>query len=201
MNRSLVVAVLTLALLASSTPLLAQRSLAEQAAQWGFDPTVLVADSRALLLRAPDREMDLLFQAVHGSAQVPGEAAALCTAFDPDGELGLEALQTAGEQLGDASRARFVDAIGAVVLAAAQHPPQPFDEPAARQALKAAGVTAAIQHDGFVAGLSGSDRDARCRSVRLLIDGLQTRPLAERAAATRLLLREGLTLLEPAPRR
>lgn len=185
----------------SSAPLLAQRSLAEQAAQWGFDPTVLVADSQALLLRAPDREMDLLFQAVHGSAQAPREAAALCTALDPDGELGLEALQTAGEQLGPTSRERFVTAISAVVLAAARHPPQPFDEPAARQALKAAGVTAAIQHDGFVAGLSSSDRDARCRSVRLLIDGLQTRPLPERAAATRLLLREGLTLLEPALRR
>lgn len=201
MNRSSVMGGLALALLMSSAPLMAQRSLAQQAAQWGFDPTVLVADSRALLLRAPDYEMDLLFQAVHGAAQVPGEAAALCTALDPDGELGLEALQAAAEQLGDASRARFVDAIGAVLIAAAQHPPQPFDEAAARQAVKAAGVTAAIQHDGFVAGLSGSDRDARCRSVRLLIDGLQTRPLGERAAATRLLLREGLTLLEPALRR
>ena len=188
-------------LLALSSPLAAQRSLAEQAAQWGFDPSVLVADSQSLLLRAPDREMDLLFQAVRGSAQDPGEAAALCTALDPAGELGLEALQTAGEQLGPASRERFVNAISAVVLAAAQHPPQPFDERGARQALKAAGVTAAIQHEGFVAGLASSDREARCRSVRLLIDGLQTRPLAERAAATRLMLREGLTLLEPALRR
>jgi len=188
-------------LLALSSPLAAQRSLAEQAAQWGFDPSVLVADSQSLLLRAPDREMDLLFQAVRGSAQDPGEAAALCTALDPAGELGLEALQTAGEQLGPASRERFVNAISAVVMAAAQHPPQPFDERGARQALKAAGVTAAIQHEGFVAGLASSDREARCRSVRLLIDGLQTRPLAERAAATRLMLREGLTLLEPALRR
>lgn len=197
MNRSAVVAVLALALLVSSAPLMAQRSLAEQAAQWGFDPTVLVADSRELLLRAPDREMDLLFQAVHGSAQVPGEAAALCTAFDPDGELGLEALQAAGEQFGDASRARFVEAISAVLVAAAQHPPQPFDETGARQALKAAGVTAAIQHDGFTAGLNGTDRDARCRSVGQLIDGLQAQPLPGRAAATRLLLMEGLSMLAP----
>ena len=201
MNRSSVVSAFAVALLALSAPLAAQGSLVEQAAQWGFDPSVLVADSQALLLRAPDREMDLLFQAVHGSAQDPGEAAALCTALDPGGELGLEALQTAGEQLGPASRERFVGAIGAVMLAAAQNPPQRFDEAVARQALKAAGVTAAIQHDGFVAGLASSDRDARCRSVRLLIEGLQTRPLAERAAATRLMLREGLVLLEPALRR
>ena len=189
---------LALSLLALGGPLAAQESLAEQ---WGFDPAVLVADSRAMLLRAPDREIDQLFQALHSSAQLPSEVAALCTAFDPDGELGLEALQSAGEQLGDGSRERFVGAIAGVLLAAAQSPPQPYDEAAARQALKAAGVTAAIQHDGFAAGLASRDRDARCRSVRVLIDGLQTRPLAERAAATRLLLREGLTLLEAMPRR
>lgn len=201
MNRSVVLVVLALASLLSSASLMAQRSLAEQAAQWGFDPAVLVADSRALLLRAPDSEIDRLFQAVHGSAQVPGEASALCAAFDPDGELGLEALQVAGEQLGDASRARFVDAIGAVLLAAAQHPPQPFDQAGARQALKAAGVTAAIQHDGFAAGLNGNDRDARCRSVGQLIDGLQAQPLPKRAAATRLLLLEGVGMLVPALQR
>ncbi len=166
--------------------------------QWVFDPTVLVADSRSMLLRAPDREIDQLFHAVHAAAQEPGEAAALCTAFDPDGELGLEALQSAGEQLGAASRERFVNAIAAVFVAAAQHPPQPFDEAQAQRALRAAGVAAAIQHDGFTSGLSGTDRDARCRSVRQLIDALQGRPLPERAAATRLLLREGLTLIAPA---
>lgn len=197
MNRLLLAVVVALLALAVSAPLAAQRSLADQAAQWGFDPTVLVADSRALLLRAPDREMDQLFQAVHATAQVPAEAAALCAALNPRGELGLEALQTAGAQLGDASRERFVRAISAVMLAAARNPPQPFDEAVAQQALKAAGVTAAIQHDGFVAGLGGTDREARCRAVRQLLGGLQTRPLDERAAATRLMLREGLTMLEP----
>ncbi|MBA3487450.1 MAG: hypothetical protein H0T88_09745 [Lysobacter sp.] len=171
--------------------------LPAHATQWVFDPSVLVADSRTLLLRAPDHEIDRLLQAVHGSAQSPTEAAALCAAFDPNGELGLEALQTAGEQLAPASRERFVAAITSVVIAAAQHQPQPFDETQARQALKAAGVSAAIQHDGFSAGLNGTDRDARCRSVGQLIDGLQAQPLPNRAAATRLLLMEGISMIAP----
>lgn len=191
MYRSSIGAAVALLALVLAAPLPAH------AAQWGFDPSLLVADSRALLLRAPDSEIDRLLQAVHGSAQSPTEAAALCAAFDPDGELGLEALQTAGEQLGAASRERFVAAIASLVIAAAQHPPQPFDETRARQALKAAGVSAAIQHDGFSAGLNGDDRDARCRSVGQLIDGLQTQPLPQRAAATRLLLIEGIGMLAP----
>ena len=69
---------------------------------------------------------------------------------------------------------------------------------AARQSLKAAGVTAAILHDGFVAGLNADGnapdaRSARCQSLRWLLDAMQARPVAERAAMTRLLLDEGLT--------
>ncbi|MDQ3289472.1 MAG: hypothetical protein M3Q42_14720 [Pseudomonadota bacterium] len=194
MNRSVVIAASALVLLCLGTP-------PALATQWVFDPAVLIADGRALLLRAPDHDMDQLFQAVHAAAQLPDEAAALCTAFDPDGELGLEALQSAGEQFGDASRERFVTAITTVMVAATRHPPQPFDEAQAQRALRAAGVAAAIQHDGFTSGLNGVDPEARCRSVRQLIDALQARPLAERAAATRLLLREGLTLAAPALQR
>lgn len=186
-----------MALLMPSAQLMAQRSLAGQASQWGLDPMVLVADTRVLLLSAPDHAIDRLFQAVHRSAQSPAESAALCTAFDPEGELGLEALQTAGEQLGPSSRERFIEAITSLVIAAAQHPPQSFDEGQARQALKAAGVSAAIQHDGFAAGLNGTDRDARCRSVSQLIDGLGAQPLPSRAAATRLLLMEGISMMAP----
>ncbi|HEX2596427.1 MAG TPA: hypothetical protein VHL61_08210, partial [Luteimonas sp.] len=74
---------------------------------------------------------------------------------------------------------------------------QPFDAAQAKQALKASGATAAILHDGFLAGLnaSGSDpasRQSRCRSLRWLLDAMQSRPLAERAAMTRLLLEQGL---------
>lgn len=196
MNRPM--ATVVLGVLVAATALLAQaQSLSAQAEAWGFDPSVLVADSQALLARAPDREMEQLFQAVHASAQVPAEAAALCGLFDPQATHGLDALQAATAQLGPASQERFALAITAMLVAAAQSPPQRFDEPLARQALKSAGATAAILHDGFLAGLNGDDRDARCRSVRQLLDGLQTRPLSERAAATRLLLREGLAQLNP----
>ncbi len=191
MYRFPIVGAVTLLALVLASPLPAH------ATQWVFDPSVLVADSRTLLMRAPDHEIDRLLQAVHGSTKSPTEAAALCAAFDPDGELGLEALQTAGEQLAPASRERFVAAITSVVIAAAQHQPQPFDETQARQALKAAGVSAAIQHDGFSAGLNGTDRDARCRSVGQMIDGLQAQPLPHRAAATRLLLMEGISMVAP----
>lgn len=201
MNRSFhAIALATLVVVAASPPLAAQDSLAEQAAAWGFDTSAfdsaaLVGDSEALLLRAPDPALDRLFQAVHATAQVPAEASALCAALDPQSGRGLEGLQAAAGQLGAASRERFALALTEVVLAAAQHPPQPFDEPLAQQSLKSAGVTAALLHDDFLAGLNGDDRDARCRSVRQLLDGLQTRPMHERAAATRLLLRAGLKQL------
>lgn len=189
MNRTIAVQMLGVSTLAASPP------GAAQAAAWQFDPAALVADSQALLLRAPDREIDQLFQAVHAAAQVPDEAAALCGLFDPEAEHGLDAVYTASARLGDASRERLTLALAAVVVAAVQHPPQPYDPSVARQALKAAGATAAILHDGFLAGLDGDDRDARCRSVGQLLGGLRSRPLAERAAATRLLLREGLARL------
>lgn len=189
MKRSL--AVLTLGvLIATSPPATAQ-------AVWQFDPAALVADSQTLLLRAPDREIDQLFQAVHAAAQVPADAAALCGLFDPEAAHGLDAVQTASARLGDASRERLALAVAAVLVAAVQHPPQPYDPAVARQALKAAGATAAILHDGFLAGLNGDDRDARCRSIGQLLAGLQSRPLPERAAATRLLLREGVARLGP----
>jgi len=65
-------------------------------------------------------------------------------------------------------------------------------------------VTAAILHDGFIAGLNttGStidNRAARCRSLRWLLDAMQSRRQGERAAMTRLLLDEGLARLAPAP--
>lgn len=186
-----------MALGALPAPASAQQSPSEQ---WGFDPAVfdvgaLVADSRQLLRRAPDPQIDGLFQAVHAATQDPVEAAALCALFEPQADRSLAGLNAAAAQLGETSQTRFAGAVAEVLVAAAQHPPQPFDAAVAQQNLKSAAVTAAMLNDGFVAGLNGDDDDARCRSLEMLLDAMQTRPLPERAAITRLLLDEGLTRL------
>ncbi len=162
---------------------------------WGFDPSVLVADGRDLLQRAPDPAVDGLFQAVHASAQDPADAGVMCALFDPAADRSLDGLNATAARLGEASRLRFADAAVNVFLAAAQSPPQPFDRSQATQWLKAAGVRASLLHDGFVAGLNGGDHAARCDSVAALLDVLAGRPVAERAAVTRLLLGEGLAYM------
>lgn len=164
---------------------------------WSFDPSVLAAGGD-LLQRAPDREIDQLFQAVHAAAQTPAESDALCGLFDPQADRSLAGLNAVASQLGPDSQARFANAVANVLVGAMQSSPQRYDAAAARQSLKAAGVTAAILHDGFVAGLNADGnapdaRSARCQSLRWLLDAMQARPVAERVAMTRLLLDEGLT--------
>ena len=176
----------------ASAPAFAQDSVLEQ---WGFDPTALVSSGQDLLSRAPDATVDGLFQALHATAKRPEESQALCALFDPQSDRGLDGLNALASQLGEESRVRLADAVTQFVVAAAQNPPQPYDAAAARQALKAAGVRAALLDDGFVAGLNGDDHPARCRSIGLLLDALQTRPAGERAAVTRLMLTEGLDRL------
>ena len=163
--------------------------------QWGFDPAVLVADGTELLARAPDPAIDQLFQAVHASSQNPGDAQVLCELFDPQADRSLAGLNAIASGLAPASQQRFGNAVAEVFVAAMQNPPQPWDPAAAQQALKAAGVRAALLNDGFSAGLNGDDHPARCRSVALLLDAVQQRPLSERAAVTRLLLSQGLQQL------
>ncbi|MFS8063069.1 MAG: hypothetical protein ACMG5Z_00625 [Luteimonas sp.] len=184
--------VLLLSLL--TTPAIAQQT---DTGGWSFDPSVLAAGGD-LLLRAPDREIDQLFQAVHAAGQMPAEADALCGLFDPQADRSLSGLNTVASRLGPDSQSRFANAVANVLVGAMQSPPQRYDAAAARQSLKAAGVTAAILHDGFLAGLNADGnapdaRSARCQSLRWLLDAMQTRPIAERAAMTRLLLDEGLT--------
>jgi hypothetical protein len=167
---------------------------------WGFDPGVLAASGSDLLRRAPDGEVDALFQAVHAAAREDGEAQAMCALFEPDADRSLDGLNAAATQLRPASRERFAAAIANALVAAVQSPPQAFDAGVARQSLKSAGVTAAILHEGFVGGLNatGNDpatRSARCQSLRWLLDAMQSRPPTERAAMTRLLLDEGLVRL------
>lgn len=178
----------------------ASSSAIAQDSGWGFDPGVLAASGSDLLRRAPDREIDGVFQAVHGAAQNEDEAIAMCRLFDPDADRSLDGLNAAAAHLGPASRERFANAVADALVAAVQSPPQPFDAAAARQSVKAVGVTAALLHDGFVAGLNASGTDAdsrtlRCHSLRWLLDAMQSRPTGERAAMTRLLLDEGLTRL------
>lgn len=163
-------------------------------AAWTFDPQVLVGDGRELLRRAPDRAVDALFLAVHDSTRDPERARPLCALFAPGADRSLVGLQEIAAQLSPADQERFAGAVAELFVAALQSPPQPYDEAAARQALKAAGVRAALVNDGFVAGLNGADATARCRSLRWLLEQLHARPRPERAAVTRLLLGEGLAL-------
>jgi len=166
--------------------------------QWDFDPSVLAESGSDLLKRAPPSQMDAVFQAVHAVAANTAEAPALCALLQPDADRSLDGLNTFASRLGPDSRARFGNALADLLVTAVQSPPQAYDPAAAQQALKASAVTAALLHDGFMAGFqAGNDangRDARCQSVRWLLDAMQSRPQPERASMTRLLLDQGLAL-------
>lgn len=169
----------------------------------GIDPAVLMSGTADIVRRAPDSSIDSLFQAVHAASQNADEARTICALFEPDADRSVESFGRAANQLGASSRERFISAIADIAVAGLQGQPQPYDAAVARQSLKAAGARAAILHEGFVAGLTatGSDaatRQSRCRSLRWMLDSLQTQPLGERAAATRLMLDEGLSRLNAA---
>ena len=162
----------------------------------GFDPSVLMGGAQDVLLRTPDREVEGLFQALHGAMRQPREAEAICGLFDSDAERGIDGLNEVAMRLGDASRQRFADAVASVIVAGLQGQPQPYDEAAATQALKSNGARAAILHDGFTAGFADdATRDARCRSLGQMLDVLAQRPQSERVLVTRLLLDQGLRRL------
>lgn len=162
---------------------------------WGVDPAVLAGNGAALLRNAPDPAVDTLFQAVHHSLQDEKKARALCALFEPDGDRSLDGLNRAAATLGDNSRQRLANAVVLVLMSSAQGSPQAYDADAARQALKAAAVRAAMLNDGFTTALNGGNNRARCRAVGQLTAALESQPQAERAAVTRLLLGEGLTML------
>ena len=173
---------------------------AQSVADWGVDPDVLADSGSDLLRRAPDDAIDELFQAVHAASRNEDEARALCGLFEPDADRSLAGLNAVAMRLGPTSRERFATAVADALVGATQSPPQPYDAAAALQSLKAAGATAAILHDGFVRGLNASgteadSRDARCQSLRWLLDAMQARPRRERAAMTRWLLDQGVARL------
>lgn len=187
----------TLALLLALAPF---ASLAQQSKD--ADRAALVSGVRDVLLSAPDPHVDTLFQAVHASARKPGEVGALCAWLEPDADRSLDGLNAFAARLGEDSRARFSNAITNVLIAGWQGGGRRFDEAGAMQVLKENATRTAFLHDGFIEGLQagGRDaksRDARCRSLRWMLDTLQSRPQAERAQVTRLLLSEGLQRLAP----
>lgn len=167
-----------------------------QDGNWTFDPGML-ATGQDLLQRTPAREMDALFQAVHTAAQDDEQAQALCALFEPDADRSLAGLNAAASHLGPDSRQRFATAVANALVVSMQSQVQADDSALAQQALKSAAVTAGILHDGFAAGFNAAGdtaaaRAARCRSLRWLLDAMQSRPLPERAAMTRLLLQQGI---------
>jgi hypothetical protein len=169
---------------------------AQSASDWGFDPSALAASGSDLLQRAPDVQIDGLFQAVHDASRDGAGAQALCALFEPDADRSVAGLGAVAAQLDPQRRAQLGNAVADLVVAALQAPVQAFDRAGAQQALTRAVVTAGMLHDGFGAGLQAGDdtaaRDARCQSLRWLLDAVQARPPAERVAITRLLLDQGL---------
>lgn len=165
----------------------------------GFDPAEILAGANDVLLRAPDASLDRLFQAVHASSKIPGEAKVLCALFDADADRSLVGFQRAANTLGPSSRERFVGAVTEVATLGLQSPRQPYDPVAARQVLKSSGVTAMLLHEGFMAGMTATGDDpasraARCQSFQQMLGVLKDQPLAQRASATRFLLNEGLSI-------
>ena len=163
----------------------------------GIDPTMVLAGAEDVMLRASDRDVDGLYQAVLQASKSDEEAELLCALFDASADRSLAGLQRVANGLGPQSRARFADAAVAIAVAGMQNPLQPYDPAVGDQVLRRAGVTAMLIHDGFSVGIAatGDDpasRQARCRSFRQLVDVLQDFELGERAAATRYLMLEGL---------
>lgn len=167
-----------------------------------IDPSAILASAGDVLMRAPDVAIDDLFQATHAAAQKPGEAKILCTLFDPHADRSFESLAATANRLGADSRERFAIALANIAAGGLQNQRQPFDAALAKQTLKSAGVTAMLLHDDFLVGMTaeGNDaasRDARCRSFGWILDALHEVPMAQRVAATRLMLNEGLAQLAP----
>src|SRR5690606_1514805 len=191
MKSLLVTLCLTLA------PMLAAHAQSARVDLSGIDPLQVIAGANDVLLRAPDRDIDRLFKAVHAASRDETEALGLCGLFEPDADRSLQGLQRAANTLGQDSRIRFVEALAAVAVGGLQGTPRPYDPAVGMQALKAATATGMMLHDGFIAGLSATGRDAasrhaRCTAFRQLVDVLDGFAFDQRVAATRYLLNEGL---------
>ena len=168
---------------------------------WTFDPQRLLAQSPAVIARAPDTTLDRLFQSVATAARQPAELQAMCALFDPAARRDLAAINRTALRFSEDSQRNFQQATEALLQAAEDSPHQPYDEALAQRALRQAAIASAMLYDGFVAAINSphSDRasqQARCRALRQLLDTVSMRPLNERAMVTRLLMREGLRRIE-----
>ena len=160
----------------------------------------LGSEAEAMLRSASIESIDVLFQAVHAVSTSPADAEKVCAALASPDRGSAQAWLGLAQALSADHRDRLTRALGEVALSAWRGQPAPFDESAARTSLRQAGVRAALLHDGFSASALGSQGDEadvdiqaqRCRSLGWLLDAVASRPQAERAAITRLMLRDGL---------
>ena len=162
----------------------------------------LATQADALLRRASAESLDGLFQSVHAISQSPTDAAQACRALASPDRGSADTWLTLAQGLSDNNRDALTSALGDIALSGWQNQPAAFDEAAARTSLKQAGVRAAMLNQGFSAAAFNPDGDAassdaetealRCRSLGWLLDAVASQPLPERAAITRLLLRDGL---------
>jgi len=170
-----------------------------------IDPSAILASAGDVLMRAPDGAIDDLFQATLTASRSPRDGKLLCTLFDPHADRSFEGLAATANRLGRDSRERFATALTNIAATGLQQPRQPYDAAGAAKTLRQAGVAAMFLHDDFMLGMTadGSDaasRDARCRSFGWMLDALKDMPIAQRAAATRLMLNEGMSQLAPVSR-
>lgn len=161
----------------------------------------LAAQADALVRSASSEALDSLFQSVHGISATPADAAQVCRALASPDRGSADTWLALAQGLSGDNRDALTSALGEVALSGWQGRPAAFDEAAARTLLRQAGVRAAMLHEGFSAAAFNADEGAgneaemeslRCRSLGWLLDAVAGQPAEERAAITRLLLRDGL---------
>lgn len=173
---------------------------------FGVAPSVSLAQSRSglavqadgLLRAASDSSLDSLFQSVHGVSRHPDDAAQVCRALASEQRASADTWLALAQNVSPDNRRALTSALGEIALSAWQSVPRDFDEAEARRWLRQAGVRAAMLNADFSARIwddtpNDAEQDAlRCQSLGWLLDAVASQPLAERAAITRLLLRDGL---------
>lgn len=163
----------------------------------------LAAQADVLLRSASERSLDDLFQSVHGLSKSPQDSARLCRALASPERGSADTWLRLAQEIAPAHRDALSGALGDIALSGWRGQPAAFNEDDARKSLRQAGVRAALLNEGFsastlsaVADTQDAQADAlRCRSLGWLLDAVATQPRGERAAITRLLLRDGVASL------
>lgn len=173
---------------------------------FGVAPSVSLAQNRSelavqadgLLRAASDSSLDSLFQSVHGVSRHPDDAAQVCRALASEQRASADTWLALAQNLSIANRRALTSALGEIAISGWQSMPRQFDEAKARLWLRQAGVRAAMSNHGFSARMwdsapNDAEQEAlRCQSLGWLLDAVASQSQAERAAITRLLLRDGL---------